>query len=402
MDKSDKGKVLELQRRFQEYQLPLETIEFENKEEIAIIFERVNRAGIQLDAFQLLSAWTWSSEFDLNDAMSELESELSSFGFSELAGDPNLIMKCCSAVVVGDAQLKNVVNLHGPTVRDEFEKIRRGIRGAIDFLRSNFEIENLKLMPYPAMIVPLAAFFATDRKSGIQPSEAERQQLVRWYWRSCVSRRYSSGVGRAHSADISYVSSLRADSSVQPLKSTRSLESSFFIENKFSISNVNSKILVNILSHRGPISFLSGSPVDVRKVLQLANRNEFHHIFPKAYLKRHGVSDAKINSLANICFLSKSDNIKIKDSPPSVYSKLSSKDRYDEILCSNLIPKKFGEMKFDEFLFERAKMLSDYANSIADIDLSDHTISEMIMRFIDHDFGNFSKNLIIVDPESGA
>lgn len=56
-------------------------IEFENKDEIAMIFERVNRAGVRLDAFQLLSAWTWSSEFDLNESIAELSSELEPFGF---------------------------------------------------------------------------------------------------------------------------------------------------------------------------------------------------------------------------------------------------------------------------------------------------------------------------------
>ena len=32
---------------------------------MAIVFERINRAGTELDVFELLSAWSWSDDFDL-------------------------------------------------------------------------------------------------------------------------------------------------------------------------------------------------------------------------------------------------------------------------------------------------------------------------------------------------
>ncbi len=53
---SDLERVAELQRRFQEAQIKNEIIEFDDREQIAMIFERVNRAGIPLDTFQLLTA----------------------------------------------------------------------------------------------------------------------------------------------------------------------------------------------------------------------------------------------------------------------------------------------------------------------------------------------------------
>lgn len=254
----NKKKVIELQRRFQEFQLNLDVIEFENKDEIAIIFERVNRAGIRLDAFQLLSAWTWSSEFDLNESISDLASDLEPFGFQELSSDPNLMMKCFAAVVKGDAQLKDVVSLHGPTVRDRFDEIKRGILGAIDFVKKQLSIESLSLMPYPAMLVPLSAFFASSALSGVHPTDAQRESIIKWYWRSCLSRRYSSGVGRAHAADIALMNNLKAGNQPEILRSVRPIESHFFIENRFSIGNVNSKILINILAQKRPVSLLSG------------------------------------------------------------------------------------------------------------------------------------------------
>ena len=78
------SRVVELQRRFQEAQIQNEVIEFSDREQIAIIFERINRAGVPLDTFQLLTAWTWSNEFDLNERVENLGAEVEPYGFSRI------------------------------------------------------------------------------------------------------------------------------------------------------------------------------------------------------------------------------------------------------------------------------------------------------------------------------
>jgi hypothetical protein len=312
-----------------------------------------------------LSAWTWSSEFDLNEAISELALDVEPFGFSDLSLDPNLMMKCFAAVVKGDAQLRDVISLHGPSVRGRFDEIKRGILGGIDFLKKQLRVESLALMPYPAMLVPLSAFFASESVSGVHPTAEQHENILTWYWRSCVSRRYSSGVGRAHSADIALLRQMRAGEKVEILKGVRPLERSFFQDNRFSIGNVNSKILINLLSQKSPVSLLSGGAVDLTKVLQKANKNEFHHIFPRAHLKNYGLESGKINAIANICFISKADNNRIKDKDPATYVALIPPEKRSAILGSNLIPEDFSKVSYDDFLARRSDMLAAYANSLA-------------------------------------
>lgn len=247
-----------------------------------------------------------------------------------------MLIKCFAAVVIGDAQLKDAINLHGPTVRDRFAEIKRGILGAIEFLKKQLLIESLSLMPYPAMLVPLSAFFATSAASGVHPNDQQRQAIVTWYWRSCLSRRYSSGVNSAHAADIALMNSLKAGRIPDILRTVRPIDAGFFTENRFAIGNVNSKILINILSQKQPVSLLSGAKIDLSAVLQKANKNEFHHIFPRAHLRRSGFEADKINAIANICFLSKGDNNRIKDKEPAAYVDLMAKDRIEKILDTNL------------------------------------------------------------------
>jgi uncharacterized protein with ParB-like and HNH nuclease domain len=64
---SDKAaeRVDRMQEVFKETQIPLQLSHTEDKATVAIIFERVNRQGVELDTLQLLSAWTWSEEFQL-------------------------------------------------------------------------------------------------------------------------------------------------------------------------------------------------------------------------------------------------------------------------------------------------------------------------------------------------
>lgn len=126
-------RIDDVQSVFKEAMLPIQQIETEDRAKVAIVFERVNRLGVELDVFQLLSAWTWSEEFDLQSQFAELASELAAFGFEGVGEDTNLILRCCAAVVAADTSPEAVISLNGSEVRDRFDEIANGIRGAIEF-----------------------------------------------------------------------------------------------------------------------------------------------------------------------------------------------------------------------------------------------------------------------------
>jgi Protein of unknown function DUF262 len=77
-------RIDKIQARFKEALIPVQTITTEDKTAVAIVFERVNQRGVELDTVQLLSAWTWSSDFDLNQKFEDLAAELTPFGFKEV------------------------------------------------------------------------------------------------------------------------------------------------------------------------------------------------------------------------------------------------------------------------------------------------------------------------------
>lgn len=354
-----------LQALFKEAQIPVETVETEEHSKIAIIFERINRGGVPLDTYQLLSAWTWSGDFDLRKRFEELALELDEVGYSDLHDDPDLLLKCCAAVIRNDASAHAIIDLKGVEVRDAFPTFRRGLLGAIEFLRRDIGVVSLKVLPYKSMIIPLVRCFATDKEAGFHPNAVQRHALVKWFWQSCFSRRYSNSVDNAIAQDIAAVQQLLGGSTIEFDKRSVVVSSTYFIENQFALTSVNTKVFILLLAQFQPKSFLSAADVDLAEVLQTCNRTEFHHIFPKNYLAQNGFP-LKIEQfvLANFAFLSQRDNRSIQDKAPSVYAEMIPPGSKDAILDASRIPRGGLEMKYMDFVHRRAELLAVEANKL--------------------------------------
>ena len=93
LDDETKQEIDKLQEIFKEITIPVQMMETDDKSIVAIVFERVNRTGVPLNSFQLLTAWSWSTDFDLQEKLDELSEELTGCGFDGIAEDQNLLLK---------------------------------------------------------------------------------------------------------------------------------------------------------------------------------------------------------------------------------------------------------------------------------------------------------------------
>lgn len=361
----DATKIDILQNRFVEAQVPIETVETEDQSKIAIIFERVNRAGVPLDTYQLLSAWTWNSEFDLRVKFDALAEELDEVGFKDINDDPNLLLRSCAAVIANESSAKSIIALNGHEVRRRFVEFEQGVRGAVEFLRRHCHVASLKILPYHSMIVPLVRFFATTNLNGVHLDSMRSQNLIRWFWQSCFSRRYSNSVDTALSQDIDAVIRLRSSDYSGFTRVAPVVHPSFFTDNIFSLNSVNTKTFILLLANSEPLSFWSAQPVDLGNVLLSCNRTEFHHIFPKAHLTREGVHGRDNQFvLANFAFLSQTDNRQIKDRSPHVYEADIPSAHKQKILRSAFIPEDGLHSTYGDFIIARATLLAEKATEL--------------------------------------
>jgi hypothetical protein len=354
-------RIDEMQSEFKEAQVPIQFTETENRATVSIIFERINRYGVRLNTLQLLSAWTWSEEFDLQEKFDALAEEIEPFGFAGEEVDMTLLLRCCAAVIAQDASPEALVNLDGAVVRQRFDEVANGIRGAIDYLKREMHVETVMNLPFTTILVPLAAFFALPDGAQHRMVHEQNKLLREWFWKSCFSRRYSSGVLRNLNTDIAEMVRLR---NRQPSKLGNfevAVGPEFFLENTFRTRSVNTKTFVLLLAQRRPLSFISGSPVSLSQVLKEYNRNEFHHVFPKKYLRDSNQDAYPEDALANFAFLSRSDNNELGGKAPRNY-RLKMPDEFLDVIADRaLLPKDFFDLDYETFAMVRAESLASEA-----------------------------------------
>lgn len=115
-------------------------------------------------------------------------------------------------------------------------------------------------------------------------------------------------------------------------------------------------------------------------------RGDIHHLFPKDYLKKHGLDRSKYNQIANYVYMQSEINIKVGNKPPKDYFELitsqmlennklvSGLSTHQELLDNlqmNAVPADITHMSIDDyndFLIARRKLMAykikDYYQSL--------------------------------------
>lgn len=367
LDKSLAQQIDDLVERFTKARIPVERFESEERKYVATVFERINRQGVELDTFQLLTVWNWSEDFDLQEKFKELSEELEPFGFKEVGSD--LLLKCCSAVVMNSSDPEAFMNLPGSKVREKFDEIRIGIFRAIDFLKTEFNVFSLKLLPMENILPVLASFFASSQKQPPPIPEEQYKVIKKWFWRACFSQRYARGGAKSTNIDLVEVQKIKDGKHHKLGDFDVDLDSDFFMKKNFRRSSVATETFILLLAQSKPLNFIQGTNISLQEVLSQGNRKEFHHIFPKAYLENLGNSDEKINCLANYSLLARTDNNKIKDKSPSQYRAEMPADNtvLEKILSTHFCPTNMFADDYDSFLVSRAELLLIKAKELSQV-----------------------------------
>lgn len=366
LDENLANQIDELVNRFTQATIPIERFETEERKYVATVFERINRQKVDLNTFDLLSVWNWSEDFDLQEKFRDISEELEPFGFKDIGDE--ILLKCCSAIIMNSSKPEDFINLPGSEVRQKFDEIRTGIFRALDFMKTELNVFSLKILPMENILVVLAAFFASPQKQPSPIPQEQYQILKRWFWKSCFSQRYAKGGAKITDIDLAEVKKIRDGISSSLGEFHYSIETDYFIKNNFNMASIATKTFVLLLAQNRPLNYIQGTKISLETVLSQGNRKEFHHIFPKAYLKKltNKYQDKQINCLANFSILSRTDNNKIKDRAPSKYrSEMpANKDKLDEILATHFCSTEMFNDDYDSFLKLRCELLLEKAKKL--------------------------------------
>jgi hypothetical protein len=358
--------------KFENYQVPIVTVKGREKSEVGTIFERINNTGTDLDTLDLMIAWTWSSDFDLRKEIDKILDIASERGFGEI--DKKRILQCISAITVERISTDDILeSLKQPEkIESIVKRVRDSLKRAIDFLVEEFNVYDLKFLPSSFQIIPLVYLFSeVDTLSTSQVDSVKR-----WFWRISFGTRYRDATNQRVRDDISFFKDLSRDESQSPEEFDVDVASpNFFSSTKFHSRASATKAFVLMLTQKEPRDLLTGEKIRIGTTLSNYRKSEYHHVFPRSYLKGRGYSTSIVNSLSNRCLIKSNSNKKIGSNPPSEYLFNQSGRLFDtnkdidtkkEILRSNLLPTDLDIYKkddFESFIEKRTEILYSYIHN---------------------------------------
>ncbi len=309
----------DIRTTFLNYPFSVTLVEGGNLDIVCDLFERINNTGVELSVFDLLVARTWlpideDGGFDLRAALDELRETVDDVNFSNIP--EAVIAQLAGALIKHDCTRKAILSIGREEMRVTWPKLADSFCSAVDFVRKKLRIATSRLLPYPSLLLPLAYFFFRNGKRN--PDGNQSSWLMRYFYLNGFSGRLSSGTQSKLTDDLRILDSWVAGEAVifnVPVSIT-----AIDIQNTpLQLSNAYCKSLLCLLSANKPLDFRDGSDVILQsRFLKRANSRQFHHIFPKAYIRGKAGAE-EVNSIVNIALIPADLNLKIGKRPPSHY-----------------------------------------------------------------------------------
>lgn len=327
------------------------------------IFTRINVGGKPLTMFEIMVAKTFDAErnFDLSEKYRELVENLRPLNYETLSDAT--VLQCISTFLSGECTKKRILKLDKNDFIDCWERGTDAIERAVEYFIGYYRIPVSQLLPYNALIIPFAYFFYQHKD---KPTGDKQKFLQDYFWRCALSSRFSSSVETKIAQDVKRID-LILKGELPKYEWAVDFSEDFIMKNGwFSAGRSYIKAILCIYAYHQPKSFNDGSIINISNYwLKQANSKNYHHFFPRAYLRKQKKEEFFINHIANITivddFLNKRE---IGAKSPSVYMKkfVKQNENIDETMKTHLINdlEKFGvlENDYDRFFEQRLKAIS--------------------------------------------
>ena len=320
-------KITKFQNSIKNYQFSTITIGGYQIDKAADVFSRINTTGKALTLFDIMVAKTYEAgSFDLRDSHAELQDSLSDVSYDIPEAQ---IMQCISVNLKMDCKRKTILELSKDGVESEWDATASAIKKAVDHFRTSHNIPQGYLLPYPALMVPFSYFF---RKNDKDPTAHQIAHLKEYFWRAALTSRFTSSVDSKIASDCRLMDEIMDGKRPEYGKEFKVGLSGEDIQSlRFGASDAVNKAVLCVLASAGPQSFKNGAPVILDDAnLSKSNSKNYHHFFPKAFLKKQGFDAGMINLTANITLIGADLNKnEIGSKAPSEYMASFSKDNPD-------------------------------------------------------------------------
>lgn len=351
-------------KRIADYQYVMQVLEKSmSYEEVTEIFVRVNSLGIKLRGSDLALAQITSRWKGFMNLIEEFSKE---FGDDEdYILETGLPVRMLVVLATKQSRFKTVGRLNAEALEESWKKAARGFQYAINFLRSNAEVDNLRYLSSPFLIIPIAVY-AVLNDENLSPDEEKK--LLKWFYTAHMRGHYSMGSSESIlDADLSIL--FKGGSLDDLLNQLRLHVKKFEVDTDDLMSKgIRSpffSMLYFVFRKNGAKDWFTGLKLSDGHMGK-SHLIQYHHIFPKSLLYDAKYEKKDVNEMANMAFIGGKTNRSILNKKPEIYfeQEVIAK-RGEEALSSQLISldrSLWAIEKFPEFLAWRRQAIADAIN----------------------------------------
>lgn len=330
-------------------------------EEVTEVFVRVNSLGAKLRSSDLALAQITAR---WRGALAEFETYAEYLRTEQYPLAIGTLVKGLVVHATGQNKFRSVHSLSLAQLHEGWYRAQRGIQWAINFLRSNNDVTSPVLLSSPFFVLLLG--FAAESQN-YKPSEQFLTKLSFWFRVANARGRYSRG-----STETLLDQDLNVIKRGGDIDDLIHLLYQQFGRLHFEVSELRGRTSQSPLFRSLFIACKQRQAKDWNSGIEISTNNlgaehklQYHHIFPKALLKRNR-QRSEIDDIANLSFISSKTNQSISSKPPSEYLVEVSEKYGAPILNAQCIPTDQSLWQldaYDLFLEERRKLIVDLVNT---------------------------------------
>lgn len=309
---------------------------------LCTIFETLNRTGVKLSVFELLTARFWPQKIKLRDLWEKAQEDHQII--QEFEVDPYYILQAIALASRKSPSCKRgeVLNLAPTDIQTWWPKVIAGLAVGLSILRDDCKVMQPKWLPYQTMLAPLAATLAKAGMPKTAAAGAQREKLKRWFWCAVFGQAYESSPNSQSAKDVGDLTVWLAGGALpESIKSLR------FDPNALRDVTPRQRSI-----YRGVICLILGTGTGARDFHTLGvitgklmndEGIDDHHVFPDDFLlKKKGITTARARDcVLNRTLIDRTTNQMISNRAPSDYLNEIRKTRgfpLDSVLESHCLP----------------------------------------------------------------
>src|SRR5689334_4890994 len=324
--------------------------------QVAEIFVRVNSLGAKLRGSDLALAQITAR---WQGALALLEKFVAECEESWFTIDTGLLVRQIVVFATQRSRFSTVTSIPVERLKEAWEQSKEGLRFAINFLRTNGDIEDESLLSSPYVMIPIAVYGSLK---DYRMSPQDECDMLRWLYIANARGHYSGSSETMLDADLAVLFGGAQFGKLMDLLKQRF--GRFQIEPGDLRGRGQRSALFSLaylaLKHAGAKDWKTGLGLSLTHQGNL-HYIEFHHIFPKSLLQKASFEKSEINEIANMAFVSGRVNRNISNRKPADYFPVIIKERGEDALRSQAISLRKIDWEIDnyrDFLANRRETLA--------------------------------------------